>query len=100
MLLPVAPISNFGSVGLYFAKLEPLFQLQQPVRQLMLSMVVFSHCINDRVHLGVRSFLTFLFIIFYCLVFIFFLCLLSNVHPNPAIHRLATTVKRLSYYQA
>ena len=27
---------------------------------------------------------------------IFFLCFLSNVHPNPAIHRLATTVKRLS----
>ena len=26
---------------------------------------------------------------------LFFLCFLSNVHPNPAIHRLATTVKRL-----
>ena len=59
----------------------------------MLSVVVFIHCINDGIHLGVFViFLLFYFIIFYALFsFKFF----SNVHPNPAIHRLATTVKRL-----
>ena len=59
----------------------------------MLSVVVFIHCINDGIHLGVFViFLLFYFIIFYALFsFQFF----SNVHPNPAIHRLATTVKRL-----
>ena len=42
-------------------------------------------------------FLVFLLLLFYTFLylFIFFLCFLLNVHPNPAIHRLATTVKRL-----
>ena len=45
----------------------------------------------------ILAFVVFLLLLFYnflCL-FIFFLCFLSNVHSNPAIHRLATTVKRL-----
>ena len=45
----------------------------------------------------ILAFVVFLLLLFYTLLclFIFFLCFLSNVHLNPAIHRLATTVKRL-----
>ena len=42
MLLPVARI-DFASVGLYLPQLESLFQLCDPIRQFMLSVVVFSH---------------------------------------------------------
>ena len=48
MLLPVAQISSWHQVilalvSLYLPQLESLFQLCEPVRQFMLSVVVLSH---------------------------------------------------------
>ena len=60
----------------------------------MLSMVILGHGIDDRIHLGVSSFLTFI-ILYFSMPFYFLSMFSLNVHPNPAIHRLATTVKRL-----
>ena len=60
----------------------------------MLPVVILGHSINYRIHLEVCFLLPLTYN--FSLPFLFYLALfISNVHPNPAIHRLATNVKRL-----
>ena len=66
----------------------------------MLSMVVFGHCINDRVHLGVRSFLTFLFIIFYALFLFSFYVFSQMFTPIQQSTAWPTLLRGLGHYQA
>ena len=60
----------------------------------MLPVVILGHSINYRIHLEVCFLLPLTYN--FSLPFLFYFSFVYlNVHPNPAIHRLATNVKRL-----
>ena len=42
----------FSFISVYFSQLEPLFQFRQPVRKHMLSVIIFTHMIDNGVHRG------------------------------------------------
>ena len=67
----------------------------------MLPVVIFSHSIYYGIHFEVFFLLPFSFTYNFSLPFSFLFSFVSlNVHPSPAIHRLATNVMRLlSYYR-
>ena len=86
MLLPVAPINSWHQVFLALSvstcpNCKSLFQLCEPVRQYMLSVVVLPHQIYNRIHIEdfclnsdskSRNLLLF-FVSFYCFLFSVFL---------------------------
>ena len=60
----------------------------------MLPVVIFGHSINYRIHLEVCFLLPLTYN--FSLPFLSYFSFVShNVHPNPAIHHLATNVMRL-----
>ena len=98
MLLPVAPIKSWHQAILALsASTSPSWNLcSNSYNQSDNSCCLWSYLVIALIMEFILAFVVSYFSIynFLCLV-LFYFKFFSNVHPNPAIHRLATTVKRV-----